>query len=169
VAETDLLYDMLLCGYNSRFFIEMSERRGLFYDINGSCERYSNIGSFVFSYEVRGGSIYDAVETTVDLLREYKSRVPNPDEMMKAGYVTNAYLLYDNPRETNFTFAYDNHIMSEGYDSITARAERYERVTPERLRQVAEILFTRDNLTLAIKGNKKKIDLDKIREILKEL
>ena len=59
--------------------------------------------------------------------------------------------------------------MSEGYDSITARAERYERVTPERLRQVAEILFTRENLTLAIKGNKKKIDLDKIREILKEL
>ena len=169
VAETDLLYDMLLCGYNSRFFIEMSERRGLFYDINGSCERYSNIGSFVFSYEVRGGSIYDAVETTVQLLREYKSTDPTTDEMMKAGYVTNAYLLYDNPRETNFTFAYDNHIMSEGYDSITARAERYERVTPERLRQVAEILFTRENLTLAIKGNKKKIDLDKIREILKGL
>ena len=103
------------------------------------------------------------------LLCDYKSQEPTPDEMMKAGYVTNAYLLYDNPRETNFTFAYDNHIMSEGYDSITARAERYERVTSERLRQVAEILFTRDNLTLAIKGNKKKIDLDKIREILKEL
>jgi predicted Zn-dependent peptidase len=169
VAESDLLYDMLLCGYNSRFFIEMSERRGLFYDINGSCERYSNIGSFVFSYEVRGGSIYDAVETTVNLLREYKTRVPSPDEMMKAGYVTNAYLLYDNPREVNFTFAYDNHIMDEGYDSITARAERYERVTPERLREVAEILFTPENLTLAIKGNKKKIDLDKIEEIVKGL
>ncbi|MBR4835806.1 MAG: hypothetical protein IKU99_02225, partial [Clostridia bacterium] len=112
---------------------------------------------------------YDAVETTVKLLREYKGTNPTTDEMMKAGYVTNAYLLYDNPRETNFTFAYDNHIMAEGYDSITARAERYERVTPERLRRVAEILFTRDNLTLAIKGNKKKIDLDKIREILKGL
>jgi predicted Zn-dependent peptidase len=59
--------------------------------------------------------------------------------------------------------------MDEGYDSITARAERYERVTPERLREVAEILFTPENLTLAIKGNKKKIDLDKIEEIVKGL
>ena len=166
VAETDLLYDMLLCGYNSRFFIEMSERRGLFYDINGSCERYKNIGSFVFSYEVRGGSIYEAVETTVNLLREYKERVPDEDEMMKAGYVTNAGLLYDNPRELNFTFAYDNHIMDEGYRDISERAARYERVTPERLRRVASILFVKSNLTLAIKGNRKKIDLDRIEEIL---
>ena len=166
VAETDLLYDMLLCGYNSRFFIEMSERRGLFYDINGSCERYKNIGSLVFSYEVRGGSIYEAVETTVNLLREYKERVPDEDEMMKAGYVTNAGLLYDNPRELNFTFAYDNHIMDEGYQDVSERAARYERVTPERLRRVASILFVKSNLTLAIKGNRKKIDLDRIEEIL---
>ena len=169
VAETDLIYDMLLCGYNSRFFIEMSERRGLFYDINGSCERYKNIGSLVFSYEVRGGSVYDAVETTVELLREYKERIPSEEEMMKAGYVTNAGLLYDNPRELNFTFAYDNHIMDEGYRDIAERAARYERVTPERLREVAEILFTKENLTLAIKGNKKKIDTEKLEEILRKL
>lgn len=169
VAETDLIYDMLLCGYNSRFFIEMSERRGLFYDINGSCERYKNIGSLVFSYEVRGGSVYDAVETTVELLREYKERIPSEDEMMKAGYVTNAGLLYDNPRELNFTFAYDNHIMDEGYGDIAERAARYERVTPERLREVAEILFTKENLTLAIKGNKKKIDTERLEEILRKL
>ena len=169
VAETDLIYDMLLCGYNSRFFIEMSERRGLFYDINGSCERYKNIGSLVFSYEVRGGSVYDAVETTVELLREYKERIPSEDEMMKAGYVTNAGLLYDNLRELNFTFAYDNHIMDEGYGDIYERAARYERVTPERLREVAEILFTKENLTLAIKGNKKKIDTERLEEILRKL
>lgn len=169
VAETDLIYDMLLCGYNSRFFIEMSERRGLFYDINGSCERYKNIGSLVFSYEVRGGSVYDAVQTTVELLREYKERIPSEDEMMKAGYVTNAGLLYDNPRELNFTFAYDNHIMDEGYGDIAERAARYERVTPERLREVAEILFTKENLTLAIKGNKKKIDTERLEEILRKL
>lgn len=167
--ESDLLYDMLLCGYNSRFFIEMSERRGLFYDITGSCERYGNIGSMVFTYEVRGGSIYDAVETTVELLREYKTTLSDPDEMMKAGYVTNAYLLYDNPRELNFTFAYDNHIMSEGYDSIESRAERYRNVTPQRVREVADIILRPENLTLAIKGNKKKIDTKKLEEIINKL
>ena len=169
VAESDLIYDMLLGGYNSRFFIEMSERRGLFYDISGSSERYNNIGSFVFSFEVRGGSIYEAVETAVDLLREYKERCPMPHEMMKAGYVTNAYLLYDDARDLNFTFAYDNHVMSSGYKSIDERASRYRDITPERIREVSDTIFRLENLTLAIKGNKKKIDASKIEEIIKKL
>ena len=169
VAESDLLYDMLLGGYNSRFFIEMSEKRGLFYDISGSSERYNNIGTLVFSFEVRGGSVYDAVETAVELLREFKNTTPDEASMMKAGYVTNAYLLYDEPRELNFTFAYDNHIMNAGYRSIEERAERYGAVTPERVREVAGEIFRPENLTLAIKGNKKKIDTEKLEEILKKL
>lgn len=169
IAESDLLYDMLLGGYNSRFFIEMSEKRGLFYDISGSSERYNNIGTLVFSFEVRGGSVYDAVETTVGLLREFKETLPDESAMMKAGYVTNALLLYDEPRESNFTFAYDNHIMNAGYKSVEERAERYSTVTPERIREVARQIFRTENLTLALKGNKKKIDLSRLEEIIKKL
>ena len=62
LAETDLIYDMLFSGYNSLFFIEMSEKRGLCYDISGYIEKYSNIGELSFSFEVRGGRLYDAVE-----------------------------------------------------------------------------------------------------------
>ena len=169
VAESDLLYDMLLGGYDSRFFIEMSEKRGLFYDISGSSERYNNIGTLVFSFEVRGGSVYDAVETTVELLREFKSTIPEERSMMKAGYVTNAGLLYDEPRELNFTCSYDNHIMNSGYRSVEERAEKYKSVTPERIREVAEIIFRPENLTLAMKGNKKKIDTSRLEEIIKKL
>ena len=169
VAESDLLYDMLLGGYNSRFFIEMSEKRGLFYDISGSSERYNNIGTLVFSFEVRGGSVYDAVETAVNLLREFKEITPDESQMMKAGYVTNAGLLYDEPRELNFTFAYDNHIMNAGYRSVEERAERYKVVTPGRVREVSEIIFRPENLTLTLKGSKKKIDTQKLEEIIKKL
>lgn len=169
IAESDLLYDMLLGGYNSRFFIEMSEKRGLFYDISGSSERYNNIGTLVFSFEVRGGSVYEAVETAVGLLSEFKENIPDESTMMKAGYVDNAYLLYDEPRELNFTFAYDNHIMNAGYESIEERAERYKVVTPERIREVADVIFRPENLTLALKGSKKKIDTAKLEEIIKKL
>lgn len=169
VAESDLLYDILLGGYNSRLFMEMSEKRGLFYDISGSSERYKNIGTLVFSFEVRGGSVYEATETAISLLRRFKQTPPSEDEMMKAGYVTNAYLLYDEPRELNFTFAYDNHIMDAGYRSIEERKESYSAVTPERIREVAEIIFRPENLTLTLKGNKKKIDVAKLEEIIKKL
>ena len=168
MAETDLLYDMLLGGYNSKFFIEMSEKRGLFYDISGSSERYKNIGTLAFSYEVRGGSVYDAVEITLEILRDFKESLPTEDSMMKAGYVDNAYLLYDDPRELNFTFAYDNHIMNSGYKTVEERAERYKSITPQRIKEVAQELFRPENLTLTLKGNKKKIDISKLEEIIAE-
>jgi predicted Zn-dependent peptidase len=88
---------------------------------------------------------------------------------MKAGYVDSAMMLYDDPRELNFTFAYDNHILSRGYRSLTDRAEEYRAVTPERLLTVAGEIFRPENLVLCIKGNKKKIDLGRIDGIVSRL
>ncbi len=169
VAESDLLYDMLLGGYNSRLFIEMSEKRGMFYDITGSSDRYGNIGTLVFSFEVRSGSVCDAVQTVVEILRQLKENTPTEGEMMRADYVDNAGLLYDDPREMNFVFAYDNHIMNSGYSSIDERVEKYKSVTPERIREIADMIFRPENLTLALKGNKKKIDIEPLENIIKTL
>ncbi len=166
VPESDLIYDLLLGGYNSRFFIEMSEKRGLFYDISGATERYSNIGSLSFSFEVRAGSVYEAAELLLSLLSEFKSETVPEEKMMKAGYVDNAGLLLDDPRELNFTFAYDNHILSEGYRTLDERAERYRAVTPERLRLAARELFKKENLTLTVKGKRKSIDTRRLEEII---
>ena len=164
--EADLLYDVLLSGYASPFFIEMSEERGLFYDISGATERYKNIGTLHFSYEVKEKNLYDAVALTVEILNSIKA-APIPEEKcMKAGYVDNAYLLFDDARELNFTLAYDNHVMGLGYRSLDERIAAYRSITPERLRAVACEIFTPENLTLTLKGDKKKIDLEKLREIV---
>ena len=88
---------------------------------------------------------------------------------MKAGYVDNAFMLFDDSRELNFTFAYDNHIMELGYADITERKNAYERVTPERLRELFSVIFRPENLTVAIKGDKKKIDCERIKNSLRRL
>ena len=156
----------MLSGYNSKFFIEMSEKRGLFYDVNGATERYKNIGTFTFSFEVRPDAVYEATETTLSILAELKESLLPPDECMKAGYVDNAFMLYDDTRELNFTFAYDNHVMDNGYSSLAERADRYQNITPEKLRDAAREIFKAKNLTLTMKGNKKKINTEKILEII---
>ncbi len=167
--ECDLIYDMLLSGYNSRFFIEMSELRGLFYDISGAVERYRNIGELYFSYEVRGKDIYAAAKMTVDILKKFKKTLHAPADMMKCGYVDNAYMLYDDARELNFTFAYDNHIMKLGYPSLDERRREYDNVTPEDILRAANEIFRPENLTLTLKGDKKKIDIEKLKEIISAL
>lgn len=169
VAEIDLIYDVLLSGYNSKLFSELSEKRGLCYDITGGTERYKNIGTFHFSFELKERDIYDAIAIAVCVLSELKTKELAPDECMKAGYVTNAYLLYDDFRELNFTFAYDNHIMGEKYTSIEDRMKRYKNITPKRLRETANELFCLSNLTLTAKGNKKKIDKERILSELEKL
>jgi len=169
VPETDLIYDMLLSGYASRLFIELSESRGLFYDLSGAVERYRNIGQLYFTYELRGKDILSAVEITVNILNDFKQNLQSPDSLMKCGYVDNAFMLFDDSRELNFTFAYDNHIMQLGYDSIEDRKRAYESVTSADIRRAACEIFKPDNLTLTLKGDKKKIDADKLSEIILKL
>ena len=85
---------------------------------------------------------------------------------MRAAYVDNAYMLLDDPRELNFTFAYDNHIMGAGYRTIEDRRLAYLAVTPERLKDVARRSFNLSTLTFTMKGRKKRIDASRILKIL---
>lgn len=165
-AELDLLYDAVLGGYSSDFFIELSEKRGLFYDLGGTVERYRNIGVFSFSYELKEAKLYDVARMTCDLLRRYTEESIDPDRCMHAGYVDNAYMLLDDPRDLCFTFAYDNHILGLGYRSIDDRRAAYAGITPERLREVAALIFRPENMTVALKGSKKKIDITRLEKII---
>ena len=166
---TDLVYDNLFAGYNSPFFIKMSEERGLFYDISGSTERYRNIGNLYFSFEVREKDIYDAVKCSIEILRSFKDNLLTDDNCMKAGYTDNAGLLLDDSREFNFTFAYDSRIMGFDYSDINERRAAYERITPEDIQNAARKIFTPQNLVLTVKGCKRKIDTDRLRAICLEL
>ena len=168
VEESDLLYDILLGGYNSRFFIELSERRGIFYDLSGATERYKNIGTLSFYYEVRPDAVTEAVALTLGLLAEIRETPLSEAECMKAGYVDNAYMLYDDPRELNFTFAYDNHVLDAGYRSLDERISFYKQVTPERLSEVFRRVFRRENLTITVKGNKKRIDTEALGRLVRD-
>lgn len=166
LAETDIVYDALLSGYSSEIFTELSERRGLFYDVSGSLERYSNIGTLSFSFEVRSSLLYESVQSAVDVLLSMKRKLLPEGRCMRAAYVDNAYMLYDDPRELNFTFAYDNHIMNAGYAGISQRASAYSEITPVRVRELARKIFTLKNLTFTMKGAKKRTDENRLAEIL---
>jgi predicted Zn-dependent peptidase len=59
--------------------------------------------------------------------------------------------------------------MNSGYRSIEERAEKYKAITPARIKEVANLIFRPENLTLTVKGNKKKISVDRLEKIIKEL
>ena len=59
--------------------------------------------------------------------------------------------------------------MDLKYKSIEERKEAYKKITPQDIRGGACEIFKSDNLVLSVKGNKKKIDTDRLREICKSL
>lgn len=169
VPETDLIYDLLFSGYSSSFFMEMSEERGLFYDISGSVERYRNIGTLSFSFELKEKDLIPAIELAIQILDSFKKNTLSDDALMKASYVDNAPILYDDNRDFNFTMAYDNHIINLGYSSLDERIKAYDAITAEDIRRAACEIFAKNNLTLTLKGNKRKIDTPAIESILEML
>ena len=167
--ECDIIYDMLLSGYNSRLFIEMSERRGLFYDISGSLDRYSDMGSLAFSFEVKEKDVYLATEIIVGVLSEFCNSTLSEADITYAPYTDNAYLLFDDIREFNYTYAYDNHFLGRGYRTVKDRIASYSAVTPESIRTVAKEIFRSSNLTLTAKAKKKKVDASRLSDIISSL
>ena len=85
---------------------------------------------------------------------------------MKAAYVDNAPMLLDDSRELNFTFGYGNHIMEQKFENLDAHIDSYKMVTPEEILQTMKIVFARKNLTVTLKGKKKKIDKSRLEKIL---
>ena len=168
VPALDLIYDLLISGYNSKLFFELSEKRGIFYDINGQLDKYKNIGVFAFSFEIKEEKLYEALELTLGILSDVKEQIPHEDECMKAGYVDNAPMILDDSRELNFTFGYGNHIMEQNYKNLDAHINAYKSVTPEQMQRTMKTVFAPENLTVTIKGKKRKIDKEKLESILKK-
>ena len=164
-CELDVLYELVLGGYSSDFFVELSEKRGLFYDLSGAVEHYTNVSQFYFTYELKASRLYEAVEKTMELLNRYAGEIPN-ERCMRAAYVDNAYMLLDDSRDLNFTFGYDNHILGLGYQGVEDRRQAYAAITPERMREVAREVFRPENMTVAIKCSKKKTDIERLNSIL---
>ena len=168
IPALDMIYDMLVSGNNSRLFFELSEKRGIVYDINGFVDKYKNLGILSFYYEVKEDKLYDALELTLSILASAKNNIPDEDSCMKAIYVDNAPMLLDDPCELNFTFGHGNHIIGQNFKNISDQQKAYDSVTPTLIRNTMREIFAPENLTVAVKGKKRKIDKSRLDEILRK-
>lgn len=167
--ELDLLHDMIFGGNGSPMFTELSEKMGLFYEIDSATERYNNIASLHFSFEIRGAKLYEALTKTIELLRRFKTEVQSEERLMRVGYVEGADVLLDDPHELAFTFAYEKHIAGADYTSLEDRKRAYASVSAERLKDVARLVLRPEGVTVVVYGDKTKIDPSKIKEIINTL
>ena len=168
-AEIYLLYDILFSGECSKIFKGLSDESGMIYSYDASVERFSNIGTLSFLYEVGAKDVERSVRKVVDILSGLKDGISDELEYARAYYVVNANCLLDEPEELNFQLGYTGKLLGHGYSRFEDRAESYKKVTAERMTQIVREIFTAENLVLTFKEDKKRLDIDGIREIIGRL
>ncbi len=168
-AEIYLLYDILFSGECSKLFKGLSDESGMVYSYDASIERYNNIGTLSFMYEVGSKDIYLSLEKVVDILLKLKNGITDELDTTKPGYVNNSDCLADDPEELNFQLGYEYKIMGKQFISLDKRKEDFEKCTPQRMTEIVREIFKSENLVLTFKDNKKKLDVARVREIIKKL
>lgn len=166
-AEWTLLYDILFGdGEECRLHQALSEKTGYIYSFRGSFESYRNIGVISVYFEIPPAKLEEALALTVATVRAVKENVADALDYVRAPYTDNAAFLLDNDADLNWSRAYENCILGLPYRNIAERAAAYAAVTPERIGTLARLVFRPENTTLTVKGEKKKIDTARLREIL---
>lgn len=159
---------MLFNGDKALVYNYLSEDNPIIYSYDSTFEQYDNVGNINFSFEVDRNKIEDIFKTVVELLNAAKDGRFNFEANLNYE-MFNWELDLDNPDNLNWNMAYYNHILKT--QSIDYSDEFYGRfrATKEQIIDAAKYIFRRCNMTVAIKGDRKKINAEAIEKILESL
>ena len=169
LAVRELIYSILFKEDDCAFNMWLSENDPTAYSFSGTLEQYTNFGRISLSYE-----------TTEAMLNKSLCAVVNALTALKRGDFDLALnrrkeevyykLLFDDPAELNWDLAYYNHILRDAEADFEKPAlGRYETVTAQQIVTAARGIFTRKNLVLTLRGERRRIDKDEIERILSAL
>ena len=103
----------------------------------------------------------------VEILKGLKNGIGEELEYVKTPNIISAEFLPDDPEEINSQLGYEDKIMGKPF--VLDIVSCFERVTAQRMTEIAREIFTKDNLVLTFKENKKRIDIDRIRDVINRL
>ena len=165
----DILYCVLFKGENALVYNYLSEDNPIIYSYDATQEQYDNIGNLNFKFEVSKSKLIDAIKIVVELLNNVKEGKFNFESSFKFETFL-AGIDLDKPTSLNWNMAYYNHILkTTPIDYTDELYGRFKNVSKEQVMNAAKEIFQTKNMTVAIKGNKKKIDTEGIENILKKL
>ncbi|MBQ3518451.1 MAG: insulinase family protein [Clostridia bacterium] len=164
----DFLHSVLFEDEKALVYNYLSEDNPIIYSYSSAIEQYDNAGNLSFWFEVQESKMEEALRLIVTLLNDLKNGNFAFDANLQS------VLCYteteaDNPSNQNWTLAYYNHILSaHPIDYDAPLFGRYD-FTKEQVVEAAKKVFTTQNMTVAVKAKKKKVNAETLEEILKGL
>ena len=148
----DLLSVILGEGMSSRLFVEVRENRGLAYDVHSGVAHFQDTGAFAITAGVDPKRVYDAVQTILGEVSVLRDGVPE-EEVEKAKRLVAGRLLLrmEDTRAVSGWMGSQELLMGQVL-SPDEVVEKVRRVSPDKIRQVANDVLVTDRLNLAMVG-----------------
>lgn len=164
-----LLYSVLFKGDSALFYNFMSEENALVYSYDATYEQYDDVSNLCFKFETDPQKIYQVFTAVAEMLDNLKNGKFNFEAFLNREKF-NCKRELDNAGNLNWSLAYYNHILkSDGIDYAKENYGIYNDLTKEEVVNAAKEIFKTSNMTIAMRGNKRRIDVDKIYEIMKSI
>ncbi len=166
VGVRDLLHVILFSGDDAMFFQRLSEDKPLLYSYDAVMEQYRNISNMQVSFEIDPADLVSVLRE-IRLLLEDLRNGRFSFELNRQKQLTQWQIQQDYVCDYNWAIAYDNCILGEEpVREDLPLLGRYEKVSREEMVRCARDIFRKSNMTLAIRGPKRKIIKE---DILREL
>lgn len=158
-----ILGSILGGGMSSRLFIEVRERRGLCYYVSTGRELYGDVGNLVTQAGVTNSieKVKEAISVVWDEHQKIAQGDVKPEEIIKAKEMLKGRLLLS--LEDSFSvaaFQGTRQILEGSIVTPEQVIERIDSVTAGDITAVAQDLFKKENLTIALVGPFEQKDLE---------
>ena len=165
----DLLYSILFKGDKALIYNSLSEDNPLIYSYDATYEQYDDVSNLSVKFEVAQENMLEAFE---HLIKSF-NRLKSGDFNFEANYnyeLSSCVFTADNPSNLNWDSGYYNFILKT--EALNFNEEKFGRLNGIRKEDVVEAakdIFQRRNVTVAIKGNKRRIKIGDVENILELL
>ena len=153
----DMLYTTLFVDENALIFQELSENNPLVYSYDSVFEQYKNISSLKLEYEISKKNIEESIRLIFNVFNRLKRGDFNFENNMQK-LMTQWEILQDDVCDLNWSLAYENHILGDSAaDYSKDKFGRYNNLTKKKVMECAEKIFKSNNVSVAVKGDRKHI------------
>lgn len=162
----DVIGDILSNGLSSRLVHLLRTKMGAAYFANAIHEPYLDHGVFYVYLGIDNTRIIEIVGRVLKELSKLKRTLVPNEELKKVKKMKDTVVLFNKqPRDYFVHYGFQELFYKDKFESVELILNRYKKVTPTMIKNIANQIFVKNNMNIVIHG--KKVSKNKIAKLMK--
>lgn len=169
IRESELLFlnSIIGGGDGSVLQKEIREKEGLVYDIYSEVEMYNSAAVLSIFFSIDKKNLHVVLEMIIKIVNNLKLDISQSDIDMNMTFFTdNLWFWLEDSHELNFQLGYD-FMKGKELLTIEERIDVNKSINYYRLREISDVLFRAENMSLIVMGPTSGITKKELEESLK--